>query len=242
MADEPWPAHAESARSPSSAPTPAPRDHEDEDAQLSTSHIQKRPRLDSGSRAVRSLSAGPILSPPPREPTPPPPPPPTNLTPSRITLHVRNIPSSQYEDDSTTAVAPTSSPVDTGDAPGSSESAPIEIRDVEEVTDEMDAIDTIDTIDTIELVDDELVETFIADFPYLDRNPNTKPVQMAKNIMKHLDNEEVDKSLLPLLISWLKAQNHLFANQKHLWRKLFFSHKNLWDQVGHIMSRLYMRG
>jgi hypothetical protein len=236
MTEEQWPDHApESPRSPSSAPTPASRHHDDEeDAQISPSHIQKRPRLDSGSRAVRSLSAGPILSPPPKDSSPPLSQ--TTVTPSKITLHVRNIPASQDDEASPTMVAPVSSPLENEDVvPGSSESAPIEITDVEEATDEMDSINTI------KLVHDDLVDRFFQEFPYLDRNPQTKPLQMAKNILKHLDNEKLDETLLPTLTHWLNKQDALFINQKYLWKKVFHSHRNLWDQFGNIMQRLYIK-
>src|SRR6201995_829726 len=88
-------------QSPSSAPSPAVHDESGDDFDLSIT--RKRPRLDSGSRAVRSLSAGPVLSPSAKdsagasapseselkELTQSPKTPPVSQTPNRITLHVR---------------------------------------------------------------------------------------------------------------------------------------------------------
>jgi len=59
---QPSPTSIHSPRSPSSAPSAACHDSSD-DAEPTGIHKQKRPRLDSGSRAVRSISADTILSP-----------------------------------------------------------------------------------------------------------------------------------------------------------------------------------
>jgi hypothetical protein len=84
----------------SAAPSPACEDSSGDDGDLALTHKQKRPRLDSGSRTVRSFCADTLLEPllgdsnpmaadPPHITTPAASPPPSFPTPNKITLHVR---------------------------------------------------------------------------------------------------------------------------------------------------------
>ena len=276
-----------SPRAPSSEPSLACRDDSSTDED-DISITRKRPRLDSGSRAVRSISADVVLTPSAREttfkmdqtlkeeirsPTTQPVPPPSKIT---ITLRRQPVdatanqngtstvngasngtetedsrhasvdeddarPVGNGEDGRTTPTAPRSiTPKCASESPilvGSSPSIPIEIAELEDVDDDRNATTAIE----IEGEDDDLVDRFIEQFPYL--NSGNKPINMAKQVTKHLETElDVDKDFLRNMIHWLSTQDNTFRGQRTYWHELFYGHAVLWEHFGTIFYKLFNRG
>jgi ubiquitin carboxyl-terminal hydrolase 34 len=196
-----------SPRAPSSEPSLACRDDSSTDED-DISITRKRPRLDSGSRAVRSISADVVLAPSARE---------TNFKMEQsLKEEIRSPPTAR------SAVTPkyaSESPI----LAGSSPSIPIEIAELEDVDDDRNAATAIE----IEGDDDDLVDRFIEQFPYL--NSGNKPINMAKQVTKHLETElDVDKDFLRNMIHWLSTQDNTFRGQKTYWHELFYGHAVLW--------------
>jgi hypothetical protein len=280
-----------SPRAASSEPSLACRNASSDEDELSVT--RKRPRLDSGSRAIRSMSADVILSPFSKDSstlvatdqivmertstsssandansahTP------TNIT---INLGLRRSRQPRHSMDSTSEqnddanhaevdeerhdsldLHPSAKSSANGDGPasmahqsddqapdspvllGSSPSIPIEIEDVNGIVD-IDDDDNDFTAIEIE-GDDDLVDRFIHDFPYL--ISGGKVIAMAKSIVKHLETEyDADINLLANLLHWLESQDKLFRS-RHYWHELFNKHSVLWDHVSNIFYKLFSRG
>lgn len=212
-----------------STPSSPAREHDAVNTHELPSHTQKRPRLDSGSRAVRSLSACPRESPSNRLSAPPSRP--VVTTPSKITLYIREASDDQDENTTTAVLTPASSPIVSELVTESVDAINIEVEDFEEI------VDPMDYINTVEVHDDRLVDNFITSMPF--HKAGAKPWQTMKQLAMQFDQEEHHPLIIPRILEWLREQDATFANQQHHWQELFLSHKLLWQQLAILMTKLY---
>ena len=211
----------------------SPRRHSVEDANPSLT--RKRPRLDSGSRARRSMSAD------------------ANASPVEVTLNLRpqlpspqSSPSPQHTmaspDPASPARAPAEAPTAPAlgvPAPGVDDSPPIgsPVIEVDVDDDSVDSMDGVLAPSVVQLEGDEIsLEEYLTQFPYADSHYH--PAEALRLIASHVQGAQpVDGAILKAVTTWLGS----FPCHAAMSPTSFVTHASFWEELANLAYKVLAR-